>query len=185
MVRDLQEINKSKSSLCDNQYIWHKVIKLTDTLKTLFQETAKQLKGSEHRRYIAQTVKELGKGGQRLAERELGWDRNLIRKGKREVESGIICVDAFNLRGRKSTEERLPNLLTDIKSLVDGQSQTDPKFQTNRLYTRLSAAEVRRQLIAQKGYSTEELPSAETIRTRLNRLGYFPSKVGKTKPQKK
>jgi hypothetical protein len=69
--------------------------------------------------------------------------------------------------------------------LVDGQSQTDPKFQTNRLYTRLSAAEVRRQLIAQKGYSSEELPTAETIRTRLNRLGYFPSKVGKTKPQKK
>ena len=47
------------------------MIKLTDTVKTLLQETAKQLKGSEHRRYIAKTVKELGKGGQRLAEREL------------------------------------------------------------------------------------------------------------------
>lgn len=161
------------------------MIKLTDSLKTLFRETAEKLKGSEHRRYIAQTVKELGKGGQRLAERELGWSRNLIRKGKREVESGIICVDAFKLRGRKSIEEQLPNLLTDIRDVVDGQSQTDPKFKTNRLYTRLSAAEVRSQLIAQKGYSTEELPSAETIRIRLNRLGYFPSKVGKTKPQKK
>lgn len=160
-------------------------MELTDSLKTLFQETAKQLKGSERRRYIAQTVKELGKGGQRLAERELGWNRDLIRKGKQEVESGIICVDAFKLRGRKATEERLPNLLTDIKSLVDSQSQTDPKFKTNRLYTRLSAAEVRRQLIMKKGYSTEELPSTETIRTRLNRLGYVPSKVGKTKPQKK
>lgn len=161
------------------------MMELTDSLKTLFRETAKQLKGSKHRRYIAQTVRELGKGGQRLAERELGWSRDLIRKGKQEVESGIICVDAFNLRGRKATEARLPNLLTDIKSLVDSQSQTDPKFKTNRLYTRLSAAEVRRQLIMQKGYSPEELPSTETIRTRLNRLGYFPSKVGKTKPQKK
>jgi Rhodopirellula transposase DDE domain len=161
------------------------MIKLTDSLKTLFRETAERLKGSENRRYIAQTVKELGKGGQRLAERELGWSRNLIRKGKQEVESGITCVDAFKLRGRKSIEEKLPNLLTDIKDVVDGQSQTDPKFKTNRLYTRLSAAEVRRQLIAQKGYSSEELPSAETIRIRLNRLGYFPSKVAKTKPQKK
>jgi hypothetical protein len=53
------------------------------------------------------------------------------------------------------------------------------------LYSRLSVAEVRRQLIAQKGYSSEELPSEETIRTRLNHLGYYPSKVGKTKPQKK
>ena len=43
---------------------------------------------------MAQTVKEMGKGGQRRAEKELGWNRDLIRKGKRELESGIICVDA-------------------------------------------------------------------------------------------
>jgi hypothetical protein len=68
---------------------------------------------------------------------------------------------------------------------VDGESQTDPKFKNNRLYTRLSTAEVRRQLIAEKGYSTDELPSEETIGTRLNLMGYYPSKVAKTKPQKK
>lgn len=88
------------------------------------------------------------------------------------------------MRGRRLTEDRLPNLLIDIKNIVDGQSQTDPKFKTNRLYTRISTAEVRRQLIAQKGYNTEELPSEETIRTRMNQLGYYPSKVGKTKPLK-
>jgi len=49
----------------------------------------------------------------------------------------------------------------------------------------MSVAEVRRQLITQKGYSPESLPSEETIRTRLNQLGYYPSQVGKTKPQKK
>jgi hypothetical protein len=85
---------------------------------------------------MAQTVEELGRGGQRLAARELGWHRDLIRKGKREVESGIICIDAFELRGRRLTEERLPNLIIDLKNIVDSQSQTDPKFKTNRLYTR-------------------------------------------------
>jgi hypothetical protein len=89
------------------------------------------------------------------------------------------------LRGRRLTESRLPNFLNDMRSIVDSQSQTDPQFRTKRLYSRLSAAEVRRQLIAQKGYSSEALPSPETIRTRLNQLGYYPSKVGKTKPQKK
>jgi hypothetical protein len=161
------------------------MLELTDSLKTLLQQTANCLKGHERRRFMAQTVKELGRGGQRLAERELGWHRDLIRKGKREVESGIVCVDAFGLRGRRLIEKRLPNLLADIKNLVDSQSQTDPKFKTNRLYTRLSAAFIRRQLIAEKGYSTEELPSQETIRKRLNQLGYYPSKVGKTKPEKK
>jgi Rhodopirellula transposase DDE domain len=161
------------------------MLKLTDLLKVLLQETAAQLQGHARRRFMAQTVGELGWGGQRLAERELGWHRDLIRKGQREVEQDIICVDAFKLRGRKTTESRLPNLMSDIQALVDSQSQTDPKFTTHRLYTRLSTAEVRRQLIRQSGYSREALPSTETIRTRLNQLGYYPSTVGKTKPQKK
>ncbi len=161
------------------------MLELTDSLKVLFKETAARLRGHERRRFMAQTVAELGPGGQRRAERELGWHRDLIRKGQREVEGGVVCVDAFELRGRKTVESRLPNFQSDIQAIVDSQSQTDPKFTTNRLYTRLSAAEVRRQLIAQKGYSSESLPSNETIRMRLNQLGYYPSKVGKTKPQKK
>ena len=52
------------------------------------------------------------------------------------------------------------------------------------MYTRLTAAEVRRQLIAQKGYSDEELPTAETIATKLNSLGYFPKKVAQSQPHK-
>ena len=161
------------------------MLELTDSLKELFKETAEALKGSDRRRFMARTVDELGAGGQRLAERELGWNRGQIRKGKRELDSGVVCVAAFNLRGRKPVENRLPNLCRDIKSIVDGQSQTDPSFKSNRLYTRLSAAQVRRQLIEKKGYSDKELPSEESIRVRLNQLGYHPSKVGKTKPQKK
>jgi hypothetical protein len=134
---------------------------------------------------MARTVKELGPGGQRRAERELGWNRITIRKGAHEFESGFICLDAFSVRGRKRAEDHLPHLLDDIRALVDGQSQSDPQFRTQRLYTRLSAAEVRRQLIAHKGYGTEELPTVQTITTKLNVLGYFPKKVAKSKPQKK
>ena len=161
------------------------MLKFTDSLKVLLQETAECLQGHDRRRFMAQTVAEVGRGGQRRAERELGWHRDLIRRGQREIDHGVICVDAFTLRGRRLTESRLPNLLRDMQGIVDSQSQSDPKFTTNRLYTRLSAAEVRRQLMAQNGYRDEELPTTETIRTRLNQLGYYPSKVGKTKPQKK
>ena len=157
---------------------------LTDSLKALFIDTAKTLKGSARRVFMARTVRELGPGGQRRAERELGWSRVLIRKGTGELDSGIPIKDNFSARGRKRAEDHLPNLLTDIQGIVDGQSQTDPQFRTNRLYTRLSAAEVRRQLIAQKGYTDAQLPTAETIGTKLNALGYFPKKVAKTRPQK-
>ncbi len=120
----------------------------------------------------------------RLAERKLGWSHGLIRKGKRDLDSGIIYVDAFDQRGCHRVEVRLPQLLADIQSLVDGQSQTDPTFKTHRLYTRLSTAEVHRQLVAHYGYTSDELPREEAILTRLNQLGYHSSTVGKTQPKK-
>src|SRR5919205_3587803 len=160
-------------------------MELTDPLKALFMDTARSLKGSARRLFLARTVKELGDGGQRRAERELGWSRVTIRKGTRELASGRPIQDNFAARGRKRAEAHLPQLLTDITAIVDSQSQTDPQFRSTRLYTRLSAAEVRRQLLAQKGYTDTELPTAETIGAKLNALGYFPKKVAKTQPQKK
>ena len=146
-------------------------MELTDSIKTLLIATAKALKGSARRLFMARTVKELGPGGQQRTARELGWGRMTIRKGLRELDSGVECIDAFRLRGRKGAEEHLPNLLTDIQASVDSQSQTDPQFRTRRLYTRLSATEVRRQLITQNGYTDAQLPTAATIGAKLNQLG--------------
>ncbi len=42
-------------------------MELTDSLKKLLSETALQLKGAAKRRFMAQTVLELGYGGQTLA----------------------------------------------------------------------------------------------------------------------
>jgi Rhodopirellula transposase DDE domain len=159
-------------------------MELVEEVKELLRETEKALKGSARRLFMARTVRALGEGGQRLAERELGWNRGTIRKGQHELEQGIVCIDAFSSRGRKRSEEHLPNLLTDLAAIVDGQSQADPQFRTHRLYTRLTATEVRRQLIAQKGYRDDELPTAETISTKLNELGYYPQTVAKSQPQK-
>jgi hypothetical protein len=160
-------------------------MELTDSLKALFIETAKTLKSSARRLFMARTVKELGPGGQRCAERHLGWNRETIRKGMHELERGVICLDNFSARGRKRAEDHLPNLLTDIAAIVDSQSQVDPQFRTNRLYTRLDATEVRRQLIAQKGYTDAKLPTVQTIMTKLNALGYYPQKVAKSEPKKR
>lgn len=159
------------------------VLELTDTLKVLWQDTARRLKGTERRQFMAQVVQALGAGGQAQAERELGWNRGTIRKGLSELVHGPIH-DAFEQRGRKPTEAYLPHLLDDICAIADPQTQADPSLTSQRLYTRLSAAEVRRQLMVQKGYSDAELPTAEVIRQRLNQLGYRLKRVAKTKPQK-
>jgi hypothetical protein len=147
-------------------------------------DTAKSLKGSQKRLFMARTVKAMGRGGQRWAEDHLGWSRVTIRKGMRELNSGMTCLDAFSARGRRPVEGRLPRLLDDIKDIADGQSQADPRFQTERLFTRISAAEVRRRLIATKGYTDEQLPTQQTINKKLNMLGFCLTKVAKCRPQK-
>ena len=161
------------------------VIQLTDSLKSLYIKTAQKLKGSDRRQFMAEVVKGLGIGGQTLAERELGWNRRTIRKGMHELLSGEPIVDGYKRSGRKRVEAKLPHLLEDIRAIVDPQTQTDPSFKSIRLYTRISAAVVRRQLMEQKGYRDGELPSAETIRGRLNEMGYSLKRVVKAKPQKR
>ncbi len=161
------------------------MIELTDSVKDILKQTSIQLKGASRRRFQAQIVMELGHGGQLLAQQELGWDRNTMRKGIRELTSGITCVDNYSARGRYKAEEHLPNLLEDIKSLVDSQSQIDPSFKSQRLYTRLTASQVRKLLIEKFSYSNEELPTEETIRLKLNHLGYQLKRVAKVLPKKK
>src|SRR3954470_13483933 len=147
-------------------------------------DAAKALKGSQRRLFMAKTVAAMGRGGQVWAEAHLRWNRETIRKGMHELRTGMTCVDAFHCRRRKPAEEHLPRLLEDIRSIADGQSQADPRFQTDRLFTRISAAEVRRQLIATKGYTDGELPTQQTINTKMNLLGFSLSRVAKCRPQK-
>src|SRR3954447_6958734 len=148
-------------------------------------DTARTLKASQRRLFMAQTVKAMGRGGQRWAQEHLGWCRATIRKGMHELRTGMTCIDAFSCRRRKPAEEHLPRLLDDIRDIIDGQCQADPKFQTDRLFIRISAKEVRSRLIARKGYTDEELPTQQTINAKLNLLGYRLTKVAKCRPQKK
>jgi hypothetical protein len=146
-------------------------------------DAAKALKDSQRRLFMAKTVKAMGRGGQVWAEAHLRWNRETIRKGMHELRTGMTCLDAFHCRRRKPAEEHLPRLLEDIRAIVDAPSQADPKFQTERLFTRISAAEVRRQLIAVKGYTDAELPTQQTINTKLNLLGFRLTKVAKNLSQ--
>ena len=160
-------------------------MELSQELGTMFIETGQELKGYASRIFKAKVVQALGQGGQRQAEEELGWNRGTIRKGQAEMKGNFAYLDNFRLRGRKAAEYHLPNLLNDIEAIAEAASQTDPTFQTTQLYIRLSAAEVRKQLLDQKGYTDEELPGEDTIGHKLNQLGYSLKKVKKSRPLKK
>lgn len=145
---------------------------------------AESLKGSQRRMFLGRLALDIGRGGRFLISKTLNINRKTLNKGISEVNRGVGQEDRFKERGRKSIEEKMPGLLSAIKDIVDGASQTDPKFTSTRLYTRLSTTEVRKQLI-ERGYSDASLPSNQTLWNKLHSLGYKRKKVAKTKPKKK
>lgn len=145
---------------------------LSDKIKATFKDAAYKLTGPKKRAFTAQVALDYFEGSARKTERALGWDRVSIQRGLDSLESGIPYADNYSARGRKKTEELLGNLEQDIRELVEGEAQADPKFQTTFRYLKVSAREVRDQLILQKGYADEGLPSRQTIGEILNRLDY-------------
>ena len=158
-------------------------MELTEKVCGLLKETAEVLRGVERRQFIAHTI-EAFTLSQRQAEQRLGWWRDTIRKSLHERRSGITCVDNFTARGRHRCEDRLPNLFQDIRTLVTDHLQTDYTFQTTQLYCRLTASEIRKQLLAFKGYTDDQLPCERTVASKLNDLGFRLRLVAKNRPQK-
>lgn len=145
---------------------------VTEQIKFTLKDAAKKLTGSKKRAFMAQVTIDYWNGSPRKAETELGWSRRAISTGLKELETGIICVDNYQGRGRKKTEELLSNLESDIGDLIDNYSQADPKFKSSFKYTKVSAKRVREALISEKGYKKEKLPCRQTIEEILNRMGY-------------
>jgi len=158
---------------------------INEEIKIILQETANELTGYEKRHFMAKVVAGIYEGNARQANRELGWNRITLKKALAEWHGQFCFIDQYHARGRKPSEEALPNLLEDIGEIADQASQTDPTFQTMRLYTRLSAGEMRRQLILQKQYTDKALPCEDTIRRKMNQLGYLVKAVQKSQPRKK
>ena len=99
--------------------------------------------------------------------------------------TGVARPDQFFRRGRRKTEEKLPDLEKDIRRQVEPNCQVDPKFRSPFLYTRMTARAVGKVLLEQAGYQATELPSERTCRRLLNRLGYRLRRAGKDQASQK
>jgi Rhodopirellula transposase DDE domain len=145
---------------------------LSEPVKITIKDAAKKLTGSRKRDFMAKVSEDYFDGSARKAETVFGWDRRSVQLGLHERRAGVVCVDNYQARGRHKSEEKLPHLAADIRSLVDAQAQADPKFQSTFLYARISARAVREALISEKGYDEAQLPTRQTIGEILNRMGY-------------
>ena len=159
--------------------------KLNEKIKSLIKDACKRLTGVKRRAYQADITMEYFDGSEHKAEREMGWWRESVKKGLKESQSGIRCVDNYQGRGRNRTEDKIPGIKEDIISLVEPQTQADPSMKSSLTYTRITGKALRKALINEKGYNDEDLPTEETLSNILNRMGYNLKRVLKSKPAKK
>lgn len=158
---------------------------MDDVSDALLVLAAKQLKGFERRKFLANCCNELCDQSPRKAEERFGWGRQTIAKGMRELQRNKPEPStATGKRGRMAIEQKNPQLAIDIQLIVEPHTHSDPELKTSRQYTNLSAAEVLKALV-EKGYDKEQLPAERTMRDLLNRMNYRLKRIQKGKPLKK
>jgi hypothetical protein len=150
----------------------------------LLVSASRRMKGEVRRKFLAEVCGELCDGSPRKAEQRFGWGRETVAKGLREQSGEGAVAGHPERRGRRRSEDQNPQLAIDIRLIVEPQTQSDPELKTSRLYTNLSATEVRQALL-EKGYSDDQLPSERTLRDILNRMNYRLKRIQKGKPLKK
>jgi hypothetical protein len=90
---------------------------LSEEVKEAIKDAAKKLTGYRKREFIAKVTEDYFNGSARKAESEMGWKRTCMQTGLHERRRGLICMDNYGARGRLKSEEKLPKLEADIKSL--------------------------------------------------------------------
>ena len=136
------------------------------------------------RRAMGDVAMTLLEGKSRVAESVFGWNRRAVDLGIHEHQSGIACVNDISARVKPKTEDKHPELLSDIQVLMEPQSQSESSLRTTLLYTNVTAKALRAALVV-NGWSAQALPTERTLSNLLNRQGYRLRSVAKTRVQKK
>jgi hypothetical protein len=138
----------------------------------------------ERRLAMAEVTQRLLDGKPRVAEYVFGWNRAAVKVGLEELRTGVAHANDLSARRKPKTEEKYPQLVEDIRELLEPHSQAESHLRTPLAYTHVTAKAVRAALLEQ-GWSEEKLPQTRTISNILNRMDYRLRRVARTKVQKK
>ena len=152
-----------------------------DVIETI-RLAAKALTGFKRREFLVEIALKYCDGNPRATESKFGFSRSAVATGLAERRSGLRCLDDFQYRGRKKSEDKSSHLIDEIRQLVEPTAQADPTFHTTLAYTRITAKKVREQLLLARPDRTD-VPCRQTVGTVLNRLGYRISIDTKAKVQ--
>jgi len=88
-----------------------------------------------------------------------------------EQEYDVELQPHFDRRGRRACEVQSPVLANVVTEVLDAQSQADPKFPTNVLFTRVTGKFLRSLLESHPDLADAKPPSVRTCQRLMNRLG--------------
>ena len=83
-----------------------------------------------------------------------------------ELRTGIACLNDLSERRKPRTEEKYPQLLVDLRTIMDPESQAESHLRTSFSYTNMTADAVRSALL-EKGWSNETIPITQNREMRL------------------
>jgi len=102
------------------------------------KKPSKNIKGPKRRRFMAEVTRDHFAGNARNAEKILGWGRKTIKKGIHELESELICFDAYSFRGNKRFEDKDPKLKELIRAIAERKTLADPSRKGRLIYTKIT-----------------------------------------------
>ena len=138
----------------------------------------------ERRQAMADATLTLLEGKTRVAEEVFGWARSTVELGIKELRSGIVCANDLSRRRKPKTEDKHPELLGDIRVIMDPKSHAQSHLRTTLSYTNVTAKAARLALL-EAGWDEADLPGVRTISNILNRQDYRLRRVEKSQVQKK
>ena len=86
--------------------------------------------------------------------------------------------------GRKSIIQKYPELKQDIIRIMEGNAYTDPHFETEKQYVKLTLKEIMNRLIELKKYP-DKFISKSSLANLLNKMNYNLKEIKRCKPLKK
>ena len=155
----------------------------------VIREAAKCLTGRARRLFQAKMCSKYANESPRVAESPFRWNRKAVERGIDEQQPDCSKVaptsqsDTTSHRERPRVEDQCPDILRVTKQLLDGKTQADPKFQTTKLFTRITGISLRESLATTLGIPIHKIPSSRTLQRVMNRNGHSLRRLRKTLPR--
>ena len=158
--------------------------KLVSGYKNQIENIKKEKNRESKIKQIGSLVLDIGNRSIKAISEAVHCSRKYVKYCYLIVKNNLQIVNNRHKCGRKKKIEEYPKLENDIHKIMEENTYTDPHFETEQQFTKLTIKEVMNRLISTGKYK-EKFISESKLAVLLNEIGYSLKKVKRNKPLKK